>query len=240
MWGFDEEHAREALDFWRDFPVEAKQRPLVLTGETVLVVGGFPSDEMKRTLARGDVEAQAAVPDEVVRALSKGRSPALASRHGAKITGAQRTTAVFETDRGPSELSAWRVQIEGLDGYVTVLDPALARGAVGPAGLDGATGTDMRARRGQDDRGVVLEFLGSPPRFTDYPRAVVLESTTAVALVPVPVERLGGDRPLYAQAREVAARLAQPLGARVLVDYRTGCPVPVTAAQPVASHPIKS
>jgi hypothetical protein len=239
VWDLDEERAREALSLWHDFPVGAQQRPLVLTGERVLVIGGFSSDEVKEALTAGHVGTTVAVPDEVLRAVSKGRQSALGSHHGAKISGARRATATFETDRGPSELPAWRVQFEGMDGYVVVLDPALARDAVGPSGLDGTTGTDMRAWHGEDERTVVLRFLGSPPEFTDYPRAVVLESTTAVAVVPVPVERVSGDRPLYAQTRQVAARLAEPLGARVLVDYRTGCPIQVTAAQPVASHPTK-
>ena len=239
MWDFDEGRVREALDFWRDFPVDAQSRPLVLTGETVLVGGGFPSDEVKQALLGGRVEAAGLVPDEVVRALSAPRHRALVAGRGARITGARRATGVFETDRGPRELPAWQVSIEGMDGYVSVLDPALARGAVGPEGLDGATGTDMRAWIGQDACSVVLRFLGSPAQFTDYPRALVFESATAVAVAPVSVELVTGDRPLYAQEREVAARLIEPLGPRVLVDYRTGCPVPVVAPQPVASQPTK-
>ena len=236
VWDFDEERTRAVLNLWRDFPVSARRRPLVLTGETVVVIGGLPADEVTQALTTGCVGAGQAVPEEVVRALARGRRPAPASHRRARITGAHRATAVFETDRGPSRLSAWHVRIGGADGYVAVLDPALARDAFGPWGLDGATGTDMRAWRGEDDRGIVLQFLGSPAQFTDYPRAVALESATAVALVPVPVERLSGDRPLYAQTREVAARLAEPLGARVLVDYRTGCPIQVTLARSVASH----
>jgi hypothetical protein len=122
------------------------------------------------------------------------------------------------------------VYVDGVDGPVSVLDPEIARGAVGPDGIDGVTGTDMRARLGADERTLVLEFLGSPPQYTDYPRALVLESPTAVAVVPVPVELLEGDRLLYGQQREVTAHLDAPLGARVEIDYRSGCPITVDTA----------
>ena len=237
VWDFDEGRVREALDFWRDFPVDAQPRPLVLTGETVLVSEGFPSDEVKQAFLGGEIEAAGSVPDEVVRALSTPRHRALVAGRSASITSAHRATAAFETDRGLRELPAWQVRVDGMDGHIFVLDPALARDAIGPEGLDGATGTEMRTRLGEDECHVVLQFLGSPPQFTDYRTAVVLESATAVAIVPVPLELVAGDRPLYAQEREMAARLAEPLGARVLVDYRNGCAVPVLSAQPVAGQP---
>jgi len=80
------------------------------------------------------------------------------------------TSATFDTDRGPRELPAWRVQIDGMDGPLSVLDPAIARDAVGPDGVDGIIGTDMRARTSADERTLVLESIGSPPQYTDYPQ----------------------------------------------------------------------
>jgi hypothetical protein len=161
------------------------------------------------------------------------------------VLGAQRALAVFETDRGPRELPAWRVWIDGMADPVSVLDPALSREAAGPQGIDGALGTDMRATLDAGGCVLVVEFLGGPPQFTDYPRAVVVETSTAVAVIPVPYELVEGDRLLYAQRREVTVHLGEPLGARVALDCRTGCPITVDTepapltAQPVARHPTK-
>ncbi len=230
MWDLDEELecARRALEHWNDYPVRADPRRLVLTGQTILVGAGFASNEAKQAFLAGEFSAAAQVPDEVLRALS--RHHGRLAGHAIRVIGAERTSATFDTDRGPRELPAWRVYVDGVDGPVSVLDPEIARGAVGPDGIDGVTGTDMRARLGADERTLVLEFLGSPPQYTDYPRALVLESPTAVAVVPVPVELLEGDRLLYGQQREVTAHLDAPLGARVAIDYRSGCPITVDTA----------
>jgi hypothetical protein len=230
MWDLDEEleRAGRALEHWSDYPVRADPRRLVLTGQTILVGAGFASSEAKQAFLAGEFAAAAHVPDEVLRALS--RHPGKLAGHALRVTGAERTSATFDTDRGPRQLPAWRVHIDGVDGPVSVLDPEIARGAVGPDGLDGITGTDMRARLGADERTLILEFLGSPPQYTDYPRALVLESATAVTVIPVPVELLEGDRLLYGQQRDVTAHLDAALGARAVVDYRSGCPITVDTA----------
>jgi hypothetical protein len=232
MWDLDEERRRahRSLDHWSEYPIHRSPRRLVLTGQTTLVSAGFPSDEAKQAFLTGGFEPTAAVPDEVMRALSQHRQHQVRVHgHRLRVTGAEKTSATFDTDRGPRELPAWRVQIDGMDGPISVLDPAIARDAVGPDGVDGITGTDMRARTGADERTLILEFIGSPPQYTDYPRAVVLESPTAVAVIPVPLELLEGDRLLYGQQREVTAHLDNPLGARVAVDYRSGCPITVSS-----------
>jgi hypothetical protein len=62
--------------------------------------------------------------------------------------------------------------------------------------------------------------LGAPPAFADYPRAEIVESGRAVAVVRGRAEicclRGRGARP-----SRVDARLARPLGARVLVDLES-------------------
>src|SRR5579884_607395 len=235
MWDVDEEleRARRALEHWSDYPAHEDPRRLVLTGGTVLVGAGFASNDAKQAFLAGEFAAAADVPDEVLRALARHHGKL--HGHALRITGAERVSATFDTDRGPRQLPAWRVRIDGVDGPVSVLDPEIARDAAGPEGIDGITGTDMRARLGADERTMILEFLGSPPQYTDYPRAVVLESPAAVTVIPVPHELLEGDRLLYGQQREVTARLRDPLGARVAVDYRSGCPITVDAA-PAPQH----
>ncbi len=227
MWDVDEEleRARRALEHWSDYPAHEDPRRLVLTGGTVLVGAGFASNDAKQAFLAGEFAAAANVPDEVLRALS--RHCGKLHGHALRITGAERASATFDTDRGPRQLPAWRVHIDGVNGPVSVLDPEIARDAAGPEGIDGITGTDMRARLGTDAHTVILEFLGSPPRYTEYPRAVVLESPAAVTVIPVPHELLEGDRLLYGQHREVTVCLRDPLGARVAVDYRSGCPITV-------------
>jgi hypothetical protein len=127
MWDLDGEceRARRALDHWSGYPVHADPRRLVLTGQTTLVGAGFPSNDAKQAFLAGGFETAASVPDEVLHALSRHHGHA----HGQslRVTGAERTSATFDTDRGPRELPAWRVQIDGMDGPVSVLDPVAER-----------------------------------------------------------------------------------------------------------------
>jgi hypothetical protein len=70
-----------------------------------------------------------------------------------------------------------------------------------------------------DGRTLTVEFLGGLPEYERYTGAEVIESPTAVAVVPTG-EDIGpaGARILPGYMHRVTARLKKPLGKRVYVD----------------------
>ena len=68
---------------------------------------------------------------------------------------------------------------------------------------------------------MTMQFTGTPFAYADYPGAEVLEAGAAIAIIPTAVN-IGppGPRRAYAQKREVSVTLADPLGARVLLDQQ--------------------
>jgi hypothetical protein len=226
---------RRALAKWVDFPVGAEQRPLVLTGPATLFRGGFPSDGAKLAFLDGAIEPAVEVPEDVLRSLApryvSGSGPLPGTLH---VVDASRDEAHFDTDRGPRLLPAWRVRIGEVAEPFFVLDPDIARDSwSGGVSL----WSDMRATSDDDGLELIVEFTGSPARYTDYPSALVLEAVTAVAIIPIPVELSSGYRTLDGQSRTVQARLAGPLGARVAVDPGSGCAIPVVPARPHSRRP---
>ena len=67
---------------------------------------------------------------------------------------------------------------------------------------------------------IAATFSGYPLDVADYDRAEVVESSRAVAVVPVPRLRVRPGTAIRAIGceRHVDVRLEEPLGARVLVD----------------------
>jgi hypothetical protein len=221
------EAARRALARWADFPVAARPRPLVLTGPTVVFRGGFSTGQAKVAFAEGAIEGNAEVPEEVIGALRRDRvpPPGIAPLRVVRVT---RDVADFATDRGARRLPAWRVEIDGVKQPVMVLDPATARGAWAPQGLAATWNRGAYAHASGDGRALVYRFVGSPRAYTDYPEAEVLESATGVVVLPVEVDIAGpGYRLMYAEKREVTARLVDVLGRRVLIEWSSAAPITV-------------
>ena len=187
--------AEWAVCRWEGFPVHLQSRPLVLVGPDVLVERGFRSGEAKIAYLEGRFEARVPIPDSVLAAFGAGRGSG-SSRHGTellRVTDASRSEAEFRTDRGRARLPAWRLTAASALGPIWVLDPEvqpprwvlidcssrprpqLQR----PVGDPGA-----RAVLDDDGRTLTVEFLGGLPEYERYTGAEVIESPTAVAVVP--------------------------------------------------------
>lgn len=110
--------AAAALALWDEFPVEASPRPLVLTGQTVLFTGGFPSDQAKLAFLQGAVSTTVPVPAGLLDALCPNRDPTLDDT--LLVVGAEPTTGTFPTDRGPKQLPAWTVTLACIHSPFTV------------------------------------------------------------------------------------------------------------------------
>jgi hypothetical protein len=239
----DLEWARWAVDRWADFPVDQVPRPLVLLhGAEQQMHGGFSSGEAKLAFIRGLVQTAVPVPEAVLgvlRDLPAGTPPADRGVAPVVITAATPGETEFSTDRGPRVLPAWRLEVEGATGPVWVLDPDMnpppwrphepsirPRPAPTPSGGDPVAHVGL----GPDGRTLTLRFTGALPIFEQYPRAEVIESPQAVAIVPV-AKDVGprGIRILPGHEHQVTVRLDKPLGARVFVDLH-GHPGQVTTS----------
>lgn len=208
--------------------MDAVPRPLVLTGLTVRIHGGFSSEAAKVAFHNGAIESDVEVPAAVLDALCPNPRSRSAGRQVLRVTKAARTVAGFETDRGPRMLPAWELTLSDATAPVLVLEPEVVASAWRPNRLRGpGGGTRSSALLGEDGRTIRLRFIGSPKQYADYPDVEVLESPAAAVIQPIPVNRrVTGVIAPFAQDREVVATLREPLGGRVLVEP-PGWPVPV-------------
>jgi len=132
-------------------------------------------------------------------------------------------TAGVETDRGPAQLSTWLFQAAGVNGEFAypALDPsAFWHGGLMPAGNGQGVGGSVSA----DGRTLIIGISGPPdtpgPCGADYTTATA-ESDTAVAVAVKMIPHPNSGQVmcnLMAYPRSVTVHLAEPLGARVLVD----------------------
>jgi hypothetical protein len=223
--------AHDALRLWSQFPVDAEPRPLVLAGVCVHAAG-FDSDEAKVAFVEGAIEEDVVLPPGVLAAMCSSRRTENA-RFSLTVTDVRRTTGRFQTDRGERRFPAWEVTLTHALGAFVVLDPQVAATAWHPPGRKVPEGIGLvtHATLHEDGRTLTLTFVGTPREYADYPRADVVETDTAVMVLPVLVNRGGsGARRAYAENRQVTAALSQPLGARVLLTS-SGWPVPVMSPQ---------
>jgi hypothetical protein len=193
----------------------------------VWIERGFKTGDAKITYLEGRFEAGAGVPAAALAALVDQR-PRRPGRSGPRmlVTAAEPSESDFESDRGPRRLPAWRLTAQDALGPIWVLDPDVvdwqpASGAGGPPPELPPLGQDPYARVdiGDDERSVVVHWLGAVREFERYPRAEVVESIQAFAIVPIG-EDIGppGNRTLAGVMHEVPAVLREPVGARVYVD----------------------
>lgn len=221
------EWARWAVARWSAFPIDAKQRPLVLVEARVRVEQGFTTGAAKLAFIEGRVESTVTVPDAVIESLrSSDHSSRSAGREPLIVDGAALEETEFRTDRGPRRLPAWRLSAQDALGPIWVLAPdvadwkpasdgAPAQPQVPGPGYSGG----MPVEVGADDRSLVVHWLGGAPSCERYQHAEVVESRTAVAAVPVG-EDIGpaGPRTAVGYVHRVPGVLSEPLGARVVVD----------------------
>jgi hypothetical protein len=245
--GVDEAAARRALRRWAGFPVRAAPRPLVLTGQLVDDPrNGFPDGDSKLAYLAGAFDPPPVFPAGPRQAagfpvIDARQAVGLLRQQGSKqqvstrlrVTAMRLASAVFDTDRGPRRLPAWQCTLAGVDAPAHVLAVAPASRytppapiTTGPAGPNGAT-------VGHDGRTLTLAFIGAAPGrdpcSAEY-TAHTVESDRAVAIW---VTQLPPDRPadpgtactLVGYGRTATARLAGPLGARVLIDAASAAPL---------------
>lgn len=221
------EWARWAVERWSAFPVDENPRPLVLVESRVRVEQGFTTGPAKLAFVDGRVESTIKLPERVMDTLRRRGHPARSvGGEPLMIHAAALEEIEFLTDRGPQRLPAWRLSAEDALGAIWVLDPDVAdwkpatdAAASHPQVQGPGHRGGMPVEVDQDDRSLLVHWLGGAPNFERYPSAEVVESRTAVAVVPVG-EDIGppGPRTAVGYVHRVPAVLREPLGARVLID----------------------
>lgn len=221
------EWARWAVERWSGFPVEEEPRPLVLVEPRVRAQDGFATARAKLAFVEGLVESEVELPEGVIQSLRRTDHPSHSVASTAlAIHSAELEEAEFMTDRGPLLLPARRLSAQDALGVIWVLDPDVvdwqpaADAAVRlPEGQGPGHRGGMPVEVADDDRSLLVHWLGGAPDFERYLSAQVIESKAAVSVVPVG-EDIGppGARTAVGCVHRVPALLREPLGARVLVD----------------------
>jgi hypothetical protein len=231
--GWDRQHTEDrkwvqwALDQWSTFP-NVGPPPLVLIGPMVWSQGGHHSGMAKLAFLNRDWQLPPSVPDRVLqlaRASGGHTGPPSSDYKPLQIKSGTLDSALFETDRGPLRLPAWRLESEQAIGPMWVLDPDVASTSWAPQKttntLPAAQRPTQRLERATSIPGARLTvfFTSGPPEWVEYPSAEIFESDQAVVVLPV-ARDIGphGFRTMPGFAREFVAKLGRPLGRRVLVN----------------------
>jgi hypothetical protein len=159
------------------------------------------------------------------------------------ITTVRLRSATFDTDRGRRRLVAWQFYFRGVADPASVLalappelflPPPLHR--LGPPGPGDSA--QASAKLAPSGKRIMISFVGAAagnaPCNASY-RASAVSDRRAVAytITRVPSPALGAQvRTAVGRPRLAVLRLAQPLGARVLVSSRDGGAISVTPRQP--------
>lgn len=226
-----------ALDAWADFPVERHPRPLVILGPAIRLNGQFCSIDAEMAFLNGAIDTHNSVPGDLRDLLRRNPHPYLGTR--VNVEAATRTSAQFETDRGPATFEAWTIYARELQGQATVLDPNIVARAWWPPGrnLRTTNASTEKATLSEDRLTIHLRFDGWSD--LEYGSVNVFESHSAVVLEPLvadapgkPYARTAPDSPPIhvmnerSERRTTVAKLGTPLGARVLLTT-DGLPVQV-------------
>jgi hypothetical protein len=221
--------ARWAVECWERFPVDQHPRPLVVVGPDTRIDHGFTSGQAKLGFLKGLVRTAVPLPEPVLAALG-ARGPGLEPSAGRVapivITAATRSETIFRTDRGPRTVPAWELTAEGVNGSIWLADPETPSpwqpdpGSRPRPPSDGSPHRSISAVVHADHRTLTFSFIGSPANAVSYAGATMVESHTAIAIVPsaIYVGRPARFHTLAGQQREVTVHLHRPLGPRVLVD----------------------
>jgi len=227
----EREWAIWALEQWSTFPVNRDPRPLVLVGPRIRTDQGFSSATAKIAFLTGAIDGDASVPPAVLELLRATDWSGTMSLEPARpvVRNARLSEAEFMTDRGRQMLPAWRLESDGVIGSIWVLDPESVRTEwrlpeppLRPAPFPGIPHRAQAASIDPDDRHLDFRFVGRPENLADYRSAEVIESPTAVVVLPTMMYREPfGPHSIVSpvgRTRSVSVELGAPLGARVLVD----------------------
>jgi len=241
---------RRALAAWSRFPVSASPRPLVLAGPDVTSPpAGFPSSAAKLAYEDGAITFPAVMPHGPVsasgfRVITAGQAAALfrpgavtgpQARTRLRVTTVRLGTAMFVTDRGQRRLPAWLFSFAAIHGPAAVLAVAPTQIFPPPAPADVPLPLVDWAFSRAGGRALTVRFTGAAaghgPCTASY-SVQAAESATAVAVAVIEHPHAGGSVACSAvgYSRQVTTRLAEPLGARVVVDVVSRAAVPVTSS----------
>ncbi len=247
-----------ALAAWAHFPVQGAHRPLVLIGNDNVNAPefGFPDDETKLAFEDGTFSGPVTYPQGVV---SRDGYPLTSAETALATMRAERTkgppasaplvvtsvdlgTGAFQTDRGVRLLPAWLFHFRGVQNPAQVLAIAPSRIFTPPARRSFSS-TDLQTSApvgavslASDNRSLTVRTGGAPEGTGPCTASYLLHvgaSKTAVALqVRVvqhnPTSGIGCALPAYTV--QLTAKLAAPLGNRVVVDALSHTAVPVAPA----------
>ena len=172
----------EALALWAQFPVDADERPLMLTGPRLIKVG-YGTGPAKQALDERNLSVGPGVPAQAVASLVAASGPlSEGGRYGLVLRAAESARRDFATDRGERTLKAWSLTVTGSLAPIVVLDAEeqerIWSSAEGHLGVGGEV---AGARADLDAAGTRLryQFYGLPRRHTDYVGGELAASETA-------------------------------------------------------------
>jgi hypothetical protein len=152
------------------------------------------------------------------------------------VTGATLATVSIATNRGLATVPAWSFALAGTAVRVTRVAVARTVQVVpppwdpshAPAGL-----SIERATLAPDERTLTVSFIGAPDPATkpcgeDYAAEAVESDLAVVVIVHVHAYPLPGACAAVGAERTATLTLANPLGARAVLEVQEGLPVPVT------------
>lgn len=241
-------HPLQAMAPWRDFPLRADPRPLVVfdavtlptslragPGLQALVLGRWIApDPMPPSPPRLDghpiMSAAEAVAGLRRTALGAAKRPGQgADAEPTRISEIRLTRRTFDTDRGRLILPTWTILFAKQTVPAAVL--AVRSGDLYPAPVPTDSEGDVTISR--DGLRLTYSFLGAAPGEgncrADY-EPVFQESATAVAVGAIEHpngHNRDGNCRLASYRRSVSVKLTAPLGNRVVVTYAYGAPLSV-------------
>ncbi len=234
----------EALALWDGFPVDRQPRPIVLMSYAIGPGAIAMVEDKASVLHQAAVVSDVELPPGLLEALQPDPAPHW-HVDPVRVRSIRRVYPEFRTDRGHRPLPAYRIEFAGVaprraldpkfkgseNRSMHALDPEVEASTWWPAELDSSYRGGLRglppAVLVDGGRTVRLIVMGSPPAYTAVRVRAVLETRTAVMLLIQQTTHDWVDGvPLVGVGRLVTAKLAEPLGARVLLD-ELGIPIGV-------------
>ena len=225
----------DPAELWSTYPVDDQPRPLVLVEEPVRIAdSGFVDGSAKFAWLCGAITADIPLPDDLIGLLP----PPKAESHvrPLTITSVSADQARFWTDRGPRELPAYRLVVDGLHEPCLVLDPGVPIWWP-PADRRRLAGSAGRAELAPDEMTIHLPAHGGV--LTEFDRAEFSEHDAYVVGRAITHQR-PHNGPVIAKGVSgiVEGRLSRPLGNRVMVD-QAGSPFIVIAPRRGQNSPLR-
>ncbi|MEU0596942.1 hypothetical protein ABZ484_01555 [Streptomyces sp. NPDC006393] len=174
----------------------------------------------------GSLERPLAGAEDAYKSLSNGGA---GGKPHLTVIGAKLSTMKLATSRGPATVPAW---LFTLDGYTSPLKRAAVTPSKLPSSPIGRASGDVPVQAWDglvdvagDGRSVTVVALHGV--CDDDPAVEVLETPFSVVLSSWVKQRKGGDNcTKQAKLQQVTVELDRPVGDRVLLDAKTGQPIP--------------